>query len=62
MYGNGGKYCELFLAALRQYGMLCVGIYRYTIYMYLNIQVCIIFQFIDYSTGILFSLIYRYAL
>merc|ERR1712106_384483 len=28
-FGNGGKYSELFLSALRQYGMLCVGIYRF---------------------------------
>ena len=27
-YGEGGKYNELFLGALRQYGMLCIGLYR----------------------------------
>merc|ERR1719447_2058030 len=27
-YGDGGKYNELFLGALRQYGMLCIGLYR----------------------------------
>ena len=28
-YGEGGKYNQLFLGALRQYGMLCIGLYRY---------------------------------
>ena len=28
-YGDGGKYNELFLGALRQYGMLCIGLYRF---------------------------------
>ena len=28
-YGDGGKYGELFVAALRQYGMLCIGINRF---------------------------------
>ena len=28
-FGDGGKYGELFVAALRQYGMLCIGIYRF---------------------------------
>lgn len=28
-YGGGGKYGELFVSALRQYGMLCIGIYRF---------------------------------
>ena len=28
-YGEGGKYGDLFLAALRSYGMLCIGIYRF---------------------------------
>merc|ERR1719397_1276933 len=28
-YGEGGKYNELFLGALRQYGMLCIGLYRF---------------------------------
>ncbi len=27
-YGEGGKYGDLFVAALRQYGMLCIGLYR----------------------------------
>merc|ERR1712226_501785 len=27
-YGQGGKYIELFVAALRNYGMLCIGLYR----------------------------------
>ncbi len=29
-YGEGGKYGDLFVAALRNYGMLCIGLYRYT--------------------------------
>lgn len=28
-YGEGGKYGDLFVAALRQYGMLCIGLYRF---------------------------------
>ena len=27
-YGEGAKYIELFVTALRQYGMLCIGLYR----------------------------------
>ena len=28
-YGEaGGRYIDLFLGALRQYGMLCIGLYR----------------------------------
>ena len=28
-YGEaGGRYNDLFLGALRQYGMLCIGLYR----------------------------------
>jgi len=27
-YGEGRKYIDLFVAALRNYGMLCIGIYR----------------------------------
>ena len=30
-YGVGGKYHELFLGALRQYGMLCIGLYRWVL-------------------------------
>ncbi|XP_025017113.1 calcium-activated potassium channel slowpoke isoform X2 [Tetranychus urticae] len=28
-HGGGGKYSDLFVAALRQFGMLCIGVYRY---------------------------------
>ena len=28
-YGEGAKYIELFVTALRQYGMLCIGLYRW---------------------------------
>jgi len=28
-YGEGAKYHDLFVAALRQYGMLCIGLYRF---------------------------------
>uniref|UniRef100_A0A646QCD7 BK channel n=1 Tax=Hemiscolopendra marginata TaxID=943146 RepID=A0A646QCD7_9MYRI len=28
-YGEGGKYEDLFTAALRTYGMLCIGLYRF---------------------------------
>lgn len=28
-HGEGGKYGDLFVAALRNYGMLCIGLYRY---------------------------------
>ena len=30
-YGEEGKYQELFLSALKQYGMLCIGIYRFIV-------------------------------
>jgi hypothetical protein len=30
-YGEAGKYGDLFVAALRNYGMLCIGLYRYNI-------------------------------
>merc|ERR1719411_1497130 len=30
-YGENGKYIDLFVAALRNYGMLCIGLYRYFI-------------------------------
>ncbi|XP_047343502.1 calcium-activated potassium channel slowpoke isoform X9 [Vespa velutina] len=29
-YGEGGKYGDLFVAALKSYGMLCIGLYRYS--------------------------------
>ncbi|GIY20584.1 calcium-activated potassium channel slowpoke [Caerostris extrusa] len=28
-FGEGGKYCDLFVSALRSYGMLCIGLYRF---------------------------------
>jgi potassium large conductance calcium-activated channel subfamily M alpha protein 1 len=28
-YGETGKYIDLFVAALRNYGMLCIGLYRF---------------------------------
>ncbi|XP_035205045.1 calcium-activated potassium channel slowpoke-like [Stegodyphus dumicola] len=28
-YGDGGKYGDVFVAALKNYGMLCIGLYRY---------------------------------
>ncbi|RWS30797.1 calcium-activated potassium channel slowpoke-like isoform X10, partial [Leptotrombidium deliense] len=28
-YGESGKYGELFVGSLRQYGMLCIGVYRF---------------------------------
>ena len=28
-YGEAGKYGDLFVAALKSYGMLCIGLYRY---------------------------------
>jgi potassium large conductance calcium-activated channel subfamily M alpha protein 1 len=27
-FGEAGKYGDLFLAALKSYGMLCIGLYR----------------------------------
>ena len=27
-FGSDGKYSDLFLTALRKYGMLCIGLYR----------------------------------
>lgn len=42
-YGEGGKYGDLFVAALRNYGMLCIGLYRYAlavnIYSYSNVLI-----------------------
>ncbi|XP_076368256.1 calcium-activated potassium channel slowpoke-like isoform X2 [Tachypleus tridentatus] len=28
-FGEGGKYSDLFVAALRNYGMICIGLYRF---------------------------------
>ena len=28
-FSRDGKYSDLFLMALRQYGMLCIGLYRF---------------------------------
>ncbi|KAB0801936.1 hypothetical protein PPYR_04122 [Photinus pyralis] len=28
-FGEGGKYGDLFISALKQYGMLCIGLYRF---------------------------------
>lgn len=28
-FGETGKYGDLFVAALKQYGMLCIGLYRF---------------------------------
>lgn len=28
-YGHSGKYIDLFVGALRNYGMLCIGLYRF---------------------------------
>ena len=28
-YGEAGRYADLFVASLRQYGMLCIGVYRF---------------------------------
>ena len=30
-FGECGRYIDLFVAALRNYGMLCIGLYRYII-------------------------------
>ncbi len=30
-FGHNGRYIDLFVAALRNYGMLCIGLYRYTV-------------------------------
>lgn len=29
LFQDGGKYGDLFTASLRQFGMLCIGVYRY---------------------------------
>ena len=29
VFGEGRKYQDLFVAALRNYGMLCIGLYRF---------------------------------
>ena len=28
-FGHNGRYIDLFVAALRNYGMLCIGLYRF---------------------------------
>ena len=45
-FGQGRKYQDLFVASLRNYGMLCIGLYRYrsptdrdVVLMYLNPQI-----------------------
>lgn len=34
VFGEGRKYQDLFVAALRNYGMLCIGLYRSSGYIY----------------------------
>ena len=29
-FGEGGKYEDVFVTALNQHGMLCIGLYRYS--------------------------------
>ena len=38
-FGEGGKYIDLFVAALRNYGMLCIGLYRYKYILYIRVFV-----------------------
>ena len=35
VFGEGRKYQDLFVAALRNYGMLCIGLYRSSVGSYL---------------------------
>jgi potassium large conductance calcium-activated channel subfamily M alpha protein 1 len=40
-FGEGRKYQDLFVASLRNYGMLCIGLYRYRQFLFLQFQICI---------------------
>ena len=35
VFGEGRKYQDLFVAALRNYGMLCIGLYRFIHNLYM---------------------------
>ena len=51
-FGGGAKYIDLFVAALRQYGMLCIGLYRFTLkttWWILYVVVLMFWWFSDFS-------------
>ena len=41
VFGDGRKYQDLFVAALRNYGMLCIGLYRSSFYDSLIRTICL---------------------
>ena len=41
VFGDGRKYQDLFVAALRNYGMLCIGLYRSSFYDSLMRTICL---------------------
>ena len=50
-YGENGKYIDLFVAALRNYGMLCIGLYRYFISQR-NIKIYATFKKMDVNHSV----------
>ena len=50
-YGENGKYIDLFVAALRNYGMLCIGLYRYFITK-INIRISATFKKMDVNHSV----------
>jgi hypothetical protein len=45
-FGEGGKYIDLFVTALRNYGMLCIGLYRYNKLLYYIFK--FFFKYVNY--------------
>ncbi len=41
-FGEGGIYADLFVAALRNFGVLCIGLYRYV--HFVHCTVCVKFS------------------
>ena len=59
-YGEGGKYGDLFVAALKSYGMLCIGLYRYRYRTFFLLSMVFIGLLYTEYTHILYIYIYIY--
>lgn len=57
-YGEGGKYGDLFVAALKSYGMLCIGLYRYRYRTFFLLSMVFIGLLYTEYTHILYIYIY----
>lgn len=53
-YGENGKYIDLFVAALRNYGMLCIGLYRYFLSP-INIEIYATFKKMNVNHSVTYS-------